>query len=167
MTKNVTLNLIKQRPYLFLVNMFLWGIIHGSWLIPGYLAREAFNNLTGEAPATFGFWTIIVFFVAWGIGKMVALFLGITTYTPFRAVVRGALSQNMLKYILRQPGAAALPNSAGEAVSRFRGDVERTMFFVSDWMVDLIGIRKLENIKCRRMMEATSVLTNVISMMEK
>ncbi len=32
--------------------------------------------------------------------------------------------------IFKKPGAVALPDSPGEAVSRFRGDIEETMWFV-------------------------------------
>ncbi|MCA9961777.1 MAG: ABC transporter ATP-binding protein, partial [Anaerolineales bacterium] len=52
----------------------------------------------------------------------------------------GTLQVNMMKHILRRPGAAALPGSPGEAVSRFRGDVEKIMFFTADWLVDVPGL---------------------------
>jgi ATP-binding cassette subfamily B protein len=45
-----------------------------------------------------------------------------------------------LTYILRRPGASALPDSPGEAISRFRGDVVEVPLFVI-WINDiLIGL---------------------------
>ena len=39
--------------------------------------------------------------------------------------VDGTLRQNMMTSVLEKPGAAALPSSPGEAVSRFRGDIDQ------------------------------------------
>lgn len=43
-----------------------------------------------------------------------------------------------MKHILRRPGASALPDSPGEAVSRFQGDVFEIPLFAL-WLNDLIG----------------------------
>ncbi len=48
------------------------------------------------------------------------------------------LRHNLLQHILRRPGAAALPDSPGEAISRFRGDVFEMPLFAL-WMNDLLG----------------------------
>jgi ATP-binding cassette subfamily B protein len=48
------------------------------------------------------------------------------------------LRKNMLRHILRRPGASALPDSPGEAISRFRGDVFEIPLFAL-WMNNLQG----------------------------
>ncbi len=46
------------------------------------------------------------------------------------------LRKNLLGRILQQPGARALPDSPGEAISRFQGDVFEIPLFAL-WMNDL------------------------------
>ena len=138
-TSKASIAFIRQRPGLFALNSFLWMVIHTAMLWPGLVTKAIFDRLTDNAAASFTIWTLVALLVAIGVGKFVSLYMGILTYVPFRMHVYGSLQLNMMKYILRQPGAAALPGSPGEAVSRFRGDVERLMFFITDWLVDLMG----------------------------
>ncbi len=139
-TWQATGKLIGLRPWLFLVNALAWGVIHASMLLPGLVIRQVLDRLTGTATVDWGLWTLIALLVGIGAGRFVVLMLGVATYLPFRFTMEGILRLNLLRYILRRPGAAALPGSPGEAISRFGGDVDRLMFFVSDWMVDLLGL---------------------------
>ena len=49
---------------------------------------------------------------------------------PFIYTSAALLQHNLLRRLLRLPGAAALPHSSGEALSRFRDDVEETSVFL-------------------------------------
>jgi ATP-binding cassette subfamily B protein len=49
------------------------------------------------------------------------------------------LRKNLLVHILKRPGASALPDSPGEAISRFRGDVFEIPLFAL-WMNDIQGL---------------------------
>ena len=49
------------------------------------------------------------------------------------------LRANLLRHILRRPGASALPDSPGEAISRFRGDVFEIPLFAL-WLNDIMGM---------------------------
>lgn len=92
--------------------------------VPGLVTREFFNLLTGDAPVEFGFWTLIAFIFAGGLARGIGIF-GITlSNRPLMFRLAALLSKNMMKRILSLPGARALPKSPGEAISRFRGDVE-------------------------------------------
>ena len=138
-TIKASIEFVRQRPGLFALNSFLWMVIHTAMLWPGLVTKAIFDRITDNAAASLTIWTLVALLVGIGVGKFVSLYMGILTYVPFRMHVYGSLQLNMMKYILRQPGAAALPGSPGEAVSRFRGDVERLMFFITDWLVDLMG----------------------------
>lgn len=138
-TIKASIEFIRQRPGLFALNSFLWMVIHTAMLWPGLVTKAIFDRITDNAAASLTIWALVALLVGIGVGKFVSLYMGILTYVPFRMHVYGSLQLNMMKYILRQPGAAALPGSPGEAVSRFRGDVERLMFFITDWLVDLMG----------------------------
>ena len=64
---------------------------------------------------------------------------GITrTNIPFTLHTETLLQKNMLSRILERPGARALPESPGQAISRFRGDVHELSLFAL-WFNDLFG----------------------------
>lgn len=134
-----TRKIIQQHPWMYVTNAILWGTLHSSSLLSGLLIKLVFDQLTGETVGA-NVWTFVALIVAAGIGRFANLFVAITTYIPYRFTIFAILQLNMMKQILRRPGAAALPGSPGEAVSRFRGDVEKIMFFASDWMVDVPGL---------------------------
>ena len=60
------------------------------------------------------------------------------TNRPFESLNRTLLERNLLLQILRRPGARALPESPGEALSRFRDDVNELPMFAL-WLNDLYG----------------------------
>ena len=134
-----TWRLIGHRRWLFLGNALLWGVLHMTPLLPGLVTQQVLNQLAGKAAVSWRLETLLALLLGIGLGRFAVLFVGLLTYLPYRFQVRGVLTLNMMKYILRQPGAKALPNSPGEAVSRFRGDTDRVTIFVGDWMVDLLG----------------------------
>jgi len=100
--------------------------------------RWFFDLLTGESPAAFGLWTLVAFLFAGEVGRLLGLFGLVSTNVPFFGATLTLLRKNLLRHILRRPGASALPDSPGEAISRFRGDVFEIPLF-SLWMNDLLG----------------------------
>jgi len=117
----------------------IWTAIHVMPLLPGLVARQILNQISGNAAVAYNLWVLLALIVGIGIGRFSVMFAGMYVYIPFRFHMRGTLILNLMKHILNKPGAAALTDSPGEAVSRFRGDTDRLMLFVCDWMVDFIG----------------------------
>jgi len=134
-----TYRLIQYRPGLYLLNVLIWSTINIIPLLPGLVARQILNQISGNAAVDWNMWVLLALIVGIGIGRFSIMFVGMFVYIPFRFHLRGTLILNLMKHILKRPGAAALNDSPGEAVSRFRGDTDRLMMFVSDWMVDFIG----------------------------
>ena len=62
----------------------------------------------------------------------------VLTNVPLIYTVAAWLQKNMFNRILHRSGAAALPNSSGEAISRFRGDPEQIYIFPL-WLNDVVG----------------------------
>ncbi|MCJ7551188.1 MAG: ABC transporter ATP-binding protein/permease, partial [Anaerolineae bacterium] len=58
---------------------------------------------------------------------------------PFFMNTMTLLRKNMLTHVLKRPGASALPDSPGEAISRFRGDVFEISLFAL-WINDILGM---------------------------
>ena len=92
--------------------------------------REFFDSLTGEAQFGWGPYTVIALLVAIGLARAVVIFGDIICFFLSRFTMETLLRRNLLAHILDQPGSQALPASPGEAVSRFRGDVEAITEFM-------------------------------------
>lgn len=99
-------------------------------LIPGLIVREFFDSLSGQAKTTIGPWWLIALLVATQLARTLQMFSSVAVDVTFRFTNGALLRKNMLRYILRQPGAQALPNSPGEAVSQFRDDVNEIGLFL-------------------------------------
>jgi ATP-binding cassette, subfamily B, bacterial len=134
----VILKTIQYSRRLWLGNLFMMLVLIGFSIIPGLVIREFFNLLTGDAQAGLTLWTIIALLFASEIGTNLGIYGLIVTNTPFFMRSMTLLRKNLLKHILRRPGASALPDSPGEAVSRFQGDVFEIPLFAL-WLNDLIG----------------------------
>jgi ATP-binding cassette, subfamily B, bacterial len=133
------LQLLKYQPVMYAIN--LTGIV-GAFLlemVPGLLSREYFNLLSGAAPVRFDLTALIVLLLVGAVGRMCFYILLPMTNTTFVYTCGALLRKNMLARILQRPGARALPASSGEAVSRFRDDIDETLWSVM-YFNDLIAL---------------------------
>ena len=71
------------------------------------------------------------------LGRVVGDYGFVYADVPLFSEIALLLRKNLLKHILRRPGAAPLPDSPGEAVSRFRNDVIEIPLFVI-WINDIL-----------------------------
>src|SRR5689334_1591423 len=132
------------RPWLWFVDLLCVALIRFCWQVaPALIIKAFFDMITGEGQLTFGIWAVIAFTVATWIGRVIASYGFYYADVPIFADMSTLLRKNLLRYILRRPGAAQLPDSPGEAVSRFKNDVNEIPLFViliNDIMVGLIII---------------------------
>lgn len=94
------------------------------------IMRAYFNALTGAAPVAFTPMTLCILLIALAMARIAVIFADIPLHfaTLFRF---GALMRkNILLRILNRPDTSALPSSSGEAMSRFRGDVDTIAEFL-------------------------------------
>jgi ATP-binding cassette subfamily B protein len=123
--------MLRFRPWLWFIDLLAVALIRFCWQIaPALIMKAFFDMLTGAAQLTFGIWAIIAFFAAIWIGRVVASYGFYYADVPIFADIPTLLRKNLLRYILRRPGAAPLPDSAGEAISRFKNDVNEIPLFV-------------------------------------
>lgn len=128
-TWQVIWRLIRFVPKEFVVSTFGIIILFLGFQIPAFALREFFNLISGDAPARLTFSSILAVLVATWVGKMVANVMLVRSEVPLQYKIAALLQRNMFSHILKQPGARALPNSPGESISRFRGDVQEVFFF--------------------------------------
>lgn len=135
--------MIRFRPWLWFIDLLCVTLIRFCWQIaPALIIKAFFDMLTGAAPLTFGIWAIIAFALTSWVGRVLASYGFYYADVPIFADMPTLLRKNLLRHILRRPGASTLPDSPGEAVSRFKKDVEEIPLFViliNDIMVG-IGI---------------------------
>lgn len=131
---------------------YVWGVIRSwpgiyisltlarclmmlAWLIPGLVMREFFNLATNSAQAHFDIWGLIALLIGSGVAQVLGLFFRFQLGVSFTRRSQTLLQRNMLENILQRPGASALPEAPGEALSRFREDAEgipALALFISD-----------------------------------
>jgi ATP-binding cassette subfamily B protein len=134
----VILNMIQFRPWLWLGNLGAMLVMMLGFQLPALAMRAFFDLLTGEAQVSFSIWALLAMLFASEVSRSIGVFGLISTNIPFWCNTMTLLRKNMLRHILRRPGASALPDSPGEAISRFRGDVFEIPLFAL-WMNNLQG----------------------------
>ncbi|MBK8784158.1 MAG: ABC transporter ATP-binding protein [Anaerolineales bacterium] len=143
-TWKVIWEMLKFRPWLWFVDLVSVALIRFCWQVgPALIIKAFFDYVTGAAQLTFGIWAIIAAFTALWIGRIIASYGFYYADVPIFADMSMLLRKNLLRYILKRPGASQLPDSPGEAVSRFKTDVNEIPLFViliNDIMVGLIII---------------------------
>ncbi len=129
------------RPGYWFIDLLSVAIFRFVWqLAPALIMQAFFNMLTGDAKVTFNIWAIVAFTFAAFLGRVLGGYGFYYADVPIFAEMATLLRKNLLHHILKRPGASPLPDSAGEAVSRFRNDVNEIPLFVI-WINDiLIGL---------------------------
>lgn len=137
-TLKLMIGMVKFAPWRYAGNAILWTLVWVMPVVPGLISKEFFDGLTGEASVSFGVNTLIAFMGAYGLGRVGVVALGMLSDVNFRFRIGSLLRRNMIGRILSLPGARAVPDSPGEAISRFRDEVEHVEEAV-DLTVDMLG----------------------------
>lgn len=138
-TWRVILDMVRFRWQLWGTNLAAMLVLIAFWQIPGFIMREFFDLLTGESAVDWNVWTLVAFLAACELGRLLGIYGLISTNVPFFVSTMTLLRKNLLTHVLRRPGASALPDSPGEAISRFRGDVFEISLFAL-WLNDIMGM---------------------------
>jgi ATP-binding cassette subfamily B protein len=133
------LHLALYMPALFLTSGLLASVMFYLFpLIPGLIVRQIFDQLTGAAPAGLNWWTLVALLVVVALVQELVHVGAGAAESSLHVIINTLLRRNLLARILQYPGAQALPASPGEAISRFRDDVEAIPSLLS-WTIDPIG----------------------------
>lgn len=138
-TRQYLWRLLRYDPALFIINIILWTIEHSMPLVPGLLAGWFFGALTGNAPWNLSVWTIVALVTGVGVGQAAVFAAAAVTWFAYYFGQQALLRRNMFAWVMRGPGAHRLPDSSGEAMSRFRDDVQEVSNSFEN-MVDVWGV---------------------------
>jgi ATP-binding cassette, subfamily B, bacterial len=130
--------LVRYRPILYAINGSVWMLVHISPIIPGLIAQQFFNALPHEKHLSNELWTLIVLLVMTALARVAMIIIGGLADILHRFSISGLLRHNLLSRILERPGAQAVPDTTGEAISRFRDDAEQAEDAIS-WTLDSLG----------------------------
>lgn len=127
----VIFSMLRFRPGHWLIDLISVTAVRFAWQMgPALVLRAFFNFLTGETSASVDLTTIIAALVSLLVVRLAGEYGFVAADVPLFADVSTLLRRNLLQHILRRPGAQPLPDSPGEAVSRFRNDVMEIPLFV-------------------------------------
>ena len=107
-------------------------------LVPGLIVRQFFDALTGQAPATYDPTTLLGLLVGAALVGYLLGILGFWAESSVQQIAAALIRRNLFAHILTNPGARALPATPGEAISRFRNDVQYIYGFLT-WILDPVG----------------------------
>jgi ATP-binding cassette subfamily B protein len=123
--------MIGFRPWLFLTLCISRILVFAvAFQATGLIMRAFFDSLTGDAPVALSPWTLSVLVIATALGRAAVIFADIVMHANLQFSLGALVRRNMFGTILDHPGSRAVPGSPGEAISRFRGDVDELLRFV-------------------------------------
>lgn len=161
-TRDQLWRLLRYDRPLFIINIILWTIEHSAPLLPGLLAGWFFGALTHSAPWNLGVWTVVALVTGVGIGQAAIFAAAVVTWFAYYFGQQGLLRRNMFAWVMRGPGAHKLPDSPGEAMSRFRDDVQEISNAFEN-LVDIWGVL-LYVVGVTIIMVRISVLVTVVTL---
>lgn len=129
----LTLRLVRQRRWLFIVTSLFWLAIHSLPVLTGLLVRGLFDALSGAEPAGWGPWAYLALALTLDVGRIFLFVGGIHTWVSYWLEVTLHLRNRILGYLLTASGSRRLPDSPSEAVTRFRDDVNDVGEYVENW----------------------------------
>jgi ATP-binding cassette, subfamily B, bacterial len=133
----IVLRLLAYRPWLVAACFVSWVLISLTPTALGLVARSFFDALSGEAPAVFSLWVLVVLPVVVQSGRLLVTWLSVPVSVLQRFTTSALLATNMVEQLLRRPGARALTGPVGDAISRFRDDADAVALFAS--MITIIS----------------------------
>jgi ATP-binding cassette subfamily B protein len=124
-------SIMRYRGWLYWLTVALYIVEYCLFLVPALIAREILNALSGGTEAGLNVETLLALLVVSEAAKMASFYGILAAETTYYHSVFSLVRHNLFARLLQRPGAAALPISGGETVSRFRDDVGTIQDFLS------------------------------------
>jgi ATP-binding cassette subfamily B protein len=130
--------LIRHAPWPYLLwSLCTIGFIVAPMLL-GLIEKAIFDTISNATPATLGLWSLVALYVAVGLVRLLISFGSTWGDVTFRYTTGALVRSNLLSGLLGRPGALPLPVAPGEAVGRYRDDVNEITDFPL-WFPYVIG----------------------------
>lgn len=123
--------LVRHRPWLYLVDALVGILFLAGGVVPGLVAREFFDTLTGNSHLGLGPYAVTWLLIGVTVVHVCLAIAWMAVDNVYRIGASALIRSNLFEHILRRLGARALPYSAGEAIGRYRDDVNEISNFLS------------------------------------
>jgi ATP-binding cassette subfamily B protein len=153
--------LIRAQPWRYVAALVLWTAIWTMPVLVGVIIGYFFDQLT-EGMTTSTLTLVVTATLAYAVGRSVFIFLGMRNHASLLFRAAATMRKNLLVRMYELPGAAALDETPGEIVSRFRDDVEHVIE-PFDITVDLVGAFVAGTVSVALMWSIDPVITLVIA----
>jgi ATP-binding cassette, subfamily B, bacterial len=133
--------LIRFRPWLFWINCLSITLLFVCGLVPGFVAQSFFNSLASAGGGNPDLLWLVALLVMGSLGRITFVVGCQLTNIPFMLSAASLMQKNMFGRILDLPAARALPDSPGEAISRFRDDADgitEAMITLNDFIASTV-----------------------------
>jgi ATP-binding cassette subfamily B protein len=160
-TRDYLSQLWRAQPGTYALELGLRTFFSLTFQAEGLLTRAFFDYLAGSASAGLNLWSMVALLVGARLSRIGILFWGIALTEQARTLAAGLLQRNMLERVLAMPGARALPETAGEAISRFRDDANEVGEFLSD-SLHVLGLALFSVIALFVMLAIDPLITVVV-----
>jgi ATP-binding cassette subfamily B protein len=156
--------LARYLPKRYVFSGLLWVVVIAFPVLTGLVLRELFDRFSQGTNASLrDIGWLLAAFVAVDVVRQALMWLAIATWPEWWNSVQTVLRTNVLRSILcsRGPAATRLPASSGEALNRFRDDVEDILLLVDIW-IDLTGDAVFAAIALAIMYQTDSRVTLIV-----
>jgi ATP-binding cassette subfamily B protein len=154
--------LIRYKPWLyfgvFAMRLFIFAV---APQLTGLVMREFFNTLTGHAQLGLTPYALAGLLVAVALSRSTVILADITTEWTWNYMAASLLRRNLFGRILERPAARALPGSTGEAINRFRDDVD-LVIDLCDFFLFLTGFIAFAAVAIVVMVQINALITVVV-----
>jgi ATP-binding cassette subfamily B protein len=133
-TWRVAWRLARYRPWLFAISYSFWVAFYTLPLTFGLITRAFFDELSGEEPVRLGIWALLALLLATDAARIAVFYGAAVLWNACWFTIQTVVRSNLLRWLVTGKGAGQLPDSPGEAVSRFRDDVEELANFIDIWL---------------------------------
>lgn len=129
--------------------------------LTGLVIRGFFNSLTGSAPTDWGPATWAALFVGLAVVRGVLILTDMYSFFAWSFSSAAVLRKNLFERILDRPGAQAVPESTGEAVSRFREDADDVGNFTT-WAMFPVSLSLFAVVALAVMVQINALITALV-----
>ena len=133
-----TWSLIRFRPWAFLTGVIFISYAFVVRLVPAWLEKTYYDQLTGNIESSVTLWTLLALIVVVEISRMVGDTTGNWGSVKVRMAGQSLMRKNITENVLRKPGAVPLPISTGDAMNRLDDDLADFADFPT-WIPELVG----------------------------
>ncbi|MCB8985992.1 MAG: ABC transporter ATP-binding protein [Ardenticatenaceae bacterium] len=130
--------LIRFRPWAFWGSVAFACYAFGTRLLPGWLEKSVYDQLTGEAARVTPVYLLLGLLIVTEAIRLGADVAGNWNAAKVRMAGQSLMRQNITANVLRKPGAVPLPVSTGDVMNRLSDDLADFADFPT-WIPELVG----------------------------